>query len=444
MLIAAGLWTLGALFAGGFLISAAFRDHVETEHDFRLQRVLDSMVGIAELDEDTGVIRFDRELNDQRFDMPYSGWYWQVASLGTDPYRSRSLWDEQLATDFQLPALSQRFSLIQGPEDQILRLLQQDIQFPGGIQPYRFMVAADVAELRDHIARFDKLVIYSLGGLGIGLIAAMILQVTFGLYPLKNIRRGLTAIRTGKAKKLKSDFPPEIMPLVNEMNAVLDQNEEIVERARTQVGNLAHSLKTPLSVIANALTSAKGSAMVNMIDRQTRVIRRQVDYQLSRARAIGAGRNIRTRTEVGPCVNRIKRAIERIYADRGLTIVTEIADGLCFWGERQDLEEILGNLLDNAAKWGKRKIKIKAQTASQSKGKHFFAIVIEDDGPGVSKEKRAELFKRGKRLDESVPGTGLGLDIVRDIVQICGGTIKLNASKLGGLKVTVKLPAVEV
>ncbi len=442
LFIASILWLVFALGLGGVLLSAAFRDHVDAELDERLQLTMDSMVGISDFDEN-GKIYFTRPLSEQRFNEPYSGWYWQISTEGAENYRSRSLWDEELEVDLSEHAFPQRIFESEGPGGQIIRVLERDILLPGTDKSFHFQVAGDVSETRTQLARFNRTIYWSLGALGVGILIAMILQVTFGLAPLRGVKSGLHAIREGTRKRLPRDCPPEIKPLVEEMNAVLAQNETLVERAQIQMGNLAHSLKTPLAIISNEIASHKKTKLAEIVEKQSTIIRRHVDYQLARARAVGYSRHIKTKTEVEVSLINVGRTIQRLYKDRGLALEVEIEPGLKFQGEKRDLEEILGNLMDNAAKWAKTKIKITA-ISKRSNGKpHTFTLSVEDDGPGVDRAQRPSLYKRGKRLDEGVPGSGLGLAIVRDISQGYGGKIHLKRSPLGGLKVEVILPAVK-
>ena len=441
----AGLWTAVALGAGGFLLSAAFRDFVETGFDKRLTQTIDSMIGASEI-APQGYVRFSRPLADQRFIEPYSGWYWQVSVPGQEPFRSRSLWDQELTPELEYSAFNLHFHEKPGPDDQNLRIVEQDIILPGSEEVMRYLAAADTSEIRAEIAQFDRIVAWSLGGLGVGLLAAMVLQVTFGLFPLRRIQSGLSAVRSGRARRLDRRFAPEIQPLVDEMNAVLDHNQSLVERARTHVGNLAHALKTPLSVMANEAASDNPKNLAGTVEKQTVIIRKHVDHHLTRARTMAGHTLIGVRTDVGPAVEDIARALGRIYQDKRLEFDLKLEDDVCFWGERQDLDEMLGNLMDNAAKWAQARVRVSAATlspdpASGTDAKPVVVISIEDDGPGVEKEKRAALFERGSRMDESVPGTGLGLAIVQDIAEMCGGAVLLDESTLGGLKVTVTLPS---
>lgn len=439
LLAASLVWVVFGLVVGGLLLSAAFRAHVESETDERLAQVMDSMVGVSDLDAG-GNIYFTQPLNDQRFNEPYSGWYWQVSGNGRENYRSRSLWDQELPVNLAIEARPRRIYETDGPGGQPIRVLERDITLPGTSVPFRYMVAGDVTEMNKHVAGYNRIIMWSLGGLGFGIFVAMVLQVVFGLYPLREVEKGLSEIRAGDRKRLPKDYPPEIGPLVEEVNAVLAQNETLVERAKTQMGNLAHSLKTPLAVITNEIAANPKNKLGATIDSQIAIIRRHVDHQLARARAIGHSRHIKARTDIEESIVNIGRTIQRLYKTRKLSLKVEIQPGLTFQGERQDFEEILGNLLDNAAKWAKSQIVVTAKRRSRTKAPGEFTLSVEDDGPGVDRKQRPSLYKRGKRLDEGVPGTGLGLAIVRDIAQIYGGKAHLKRSRLGGLKVEVVLP----
>lgn len=433
-------WLVIALALGGYLISNAFRTHVEEELDSRLSQTLDVMVGMSDFDEQ-GNIYFSRDLSDQRFDEPYSGWYWQVSAEGEEPYRSRSLWDQALDLNISGPAFSGVTFEAEGPGGRRIHVMVRDIILPGSERVFRYAVAGDASEMRAHIARFDRIILWSLGLLGTGIILAMFLQLVIGLSPLREVRKGLSAIRTGSAKRLAKDCPPEIEPLVNEMNAVLAHNETLIERARTQIGNLAHALKTPLTVLTNETSSASGKGLSETVEKQVAAIRRHVDYHLARARAMGHARHIKARTHVEKSAKSVARTVQRLYGDKGLEFEFEFEPGLKFLGERQDLEEILGNLMDNAAKWGKSKIRICARRSPRSGKGEVLVLSVEDDGTGIQDLKRPRALERGKRLDETVPGSGLGLAIVRDLTKLYGGKVKLARSELGGLKVEVLLPA---
>jgi len=305
---------------------------------------------------------------------------------------------------------------------------------------YRITVAGPADEIDLEIAAFQQALLTTFALVGVGLLAAIFLQVRFGLRPLKRMSDTLAAIRAGRAVKLPPDLPDEITPLARELDALVDANREVVERARTHVGNLAHALKTPLSVVANEAGAAPGSLLAEQVTRQVAIMRTQIDHHLQRARIAAAVSVVGTLTEVRPLIEGLVRAMEKIHAVKRLKIETVLDPALFFRGERQDLEEMAGNLIDNACKWAVERVVVTVKAVTDEAAVRAL-IIIDDDGPGLSPEKRAEVGQRGKRLDETKPGTGLGLAIVRDVAEIYGGTVALDESEdLGGLLVRLSLP----
>ena len=267
---------------------------------------------------------------------------------------------------------------------------------------------------------------------------ALVIQVAYGLRPLRNLGRALSAVRNGNKARIDGNWPEDLKPLAQEINALIDQNEKLVDRARTHVGNLAHALKTPLSVILNEVDgdrSKKGQA----ITLQTKNIRDHIDHHLKRARIAGGGSG--QGLPIKERVEKIARAIARLNRDKGLEVIVDCVDDLRFDGEKEDFDEMLGNIVDNAGKWAKAQVTLSAHKADSGGRRTYMEIRVEDDGPGVPQEELETLFERGKRLDEHVPGTGLGLAIVRDIVELYGGNAHLEQATLGGLAVILRLPA---
>ena len=274
----------------------------------------------------------------------------------------------------------------------------------------------------------------------LGLIIAILLQVRVGLQPLRKVREALARIRSGAARRLEGDFPAEIAPLAGELNSLIEHSAEVVGRARTHVSNLAHYLKTPLSVLTSEADAARGDdarPLAEAVKKQVDVMRRQVDHYLARARAAGALDVLGNRTKVKPVLDDLARVLERIHEHRGVEITVDCPAALCFRGERQDLEEMAGNLMDNACKWARASVRVSVAKAGRG-----FTVAIEDDGPGLAAQDRARVMERGERLDESVPGSGLGLSIVRDIAKLYGGSLDLAESREGGLKAVLTLPAI--
>ncbi|MDA5195109.1 ATP-binding protein [Govanella unica] len=438
ILIAAVVWLAIALAAGGFGLSYVFKSAVERNFDSRLSMLLDSLVGASNVD-GQGIVSLYRSMMDPRFDRPYSGWYWRISAVGELPFRSRSLWDQDLSFPDARHLARAEFVNFKGPEAQRLRATARDIHLPGSAKTYRFMVAGDLSEVELQVRDFNRMLIWWLSALGGVLLATMAIQVRYGLMPLRTLSRKLSAIRSGRATRLEGPTPKEIMPLVTELNALIDHNAAVVERAQKHVGNLAHALKTPLTVMSNE-ADAQSSDLAKLVTRQTDIMRRHVDHHLARARAAARGGVIGSRSDVMPALRDLVRVIEKIYGHRGLkfSIVKRAVDkDLVFRGERQDLDDMLGNLLDNAGKWAKTRVRL---TVGCDDGR--LRIQIEDDGPGISEKDRALVFTRGERIDESVPGSGLGLGIVKDLAELCGGDVRLKESPLGGLLAELDLPRV--
>jgi signal transduction histidine kinase len=319
-----------------------------------------------------------------------------------------------------------------------LRILEREIR-PAGANssPYSYAVAGDAAEIERDLSAFRTRLIAALAVLGLGLVAATWFQVRFGLAPLRAIRHDLAAIRSGEAEKLEGQLPDEIRPLQQELNALIASNREIVERARTHVGNLAHALKTPLSVISNEARETEGALAAKVIE-QAEIMRTQITHHLDRARVAARSSAIGDITDVDSVLKGLKRALDRIYEGRGLELGVSVEPGLKFQGEKQDFEEMVGNLLDNACKWAKSRVSVSAQRVDGTKK---LDVVVDDDGPGLTATERASAVKRGQKLDETKPGSGLGLSIVADLAHLYKGRLELEPSPQGGLRARLELPA---
>jgi signal transduction histidine kinase len=431
----AAVWCAVWLSAGGYALSALFGGAVERNFDLRLTVLLEGLVAGSELADD-GALQLRPQLGEPRFEQPLSGWYWQISDGQRIVHRSHSLWDAILPMPpgRDEPKVAEN---VTGPEGQPLRLLVRPITLPGADAPLLYAVAGDRRELQSERQSFNRLLTFALVVLFAGVVGAVLVQVRFGLEPLRRIGRALSGIRAGKAARLEGEFPAEIEPLATELNALLDHNEALVERARTHVGNLAHGLKTPLSVLTNEARRSHGP-LAGLVARQVALMRRQVDHHLARARAIATGTILGARTDVSPALDDLRRTLDRIYAERALTIDVACPPELAFRGARQDLEEMLGNLLDNACKWASSNVTVRAEPTGEQ-----IVVTIEDDGPGLPPARVAEVLERGRRLDEQVPGTGLGLAIVADLAQLYRGQLFLGRADAGGLRAQLTLPAAE-
>ncbi|MGH6899804.1 MAG: sensor histidine kinase [Geminicoccaceae bacterium] len=436
LVASAAVWCAIWLSAGGYALSTLFGRTVERNFDVRLGVLLEGLVAGSELAED-GALQLRPQLGEPRFEQPLSGWYWQISDGGRVLRRSPSLWDGVLPTA-PAPERSTATGDVVGPEGQPLRLLVRPITLPGAEGAFIYAVAGDRREIQADRQSFNRLLIFALGALFAGVVGAVLVQVRFGLEPLRRMGRALSGIRAGKAARLEGDFPAEIGPLATELNALLDHNEALVERARTHVGNLAHGLKTPLSVLTNEARRSHGP-LADLVTRQVALMRHQVDHHLARARAIATGTILGARTEVLPVLDDLRRTLGRIHADKALVIEVACPPELAFRGARQDLEEMLGNLLDNACKWARARVSVRVEPAGEQ-----LQVAIEDDGPGLPPARRAEVLERGRRLDEQVPGNGLGLAIVADLAQLYRGRLVLEEAEGGGLRALLTLPAAAI
>jgi signal transduction histidine kinase len=436
----AAIWIAVLLTLGGFALDRIVAGTITRNFDEQLGKALPAMIGAAELDP-FGDVRFNRQPVDPRFNEPYSGLYWQVSAAGRLPFRSRSLWDRDLAVDFGQSCVDPCVSRSDVFRNEPLRVIERDGIIPGSPVVWRFSVAQNTRQLDAQLSSVRSTLWWSLGALGAGLFALAVVQATIGLLPLKRLSAAMAAIRSGKATRAPTDdVPPEVAPLVHELNALLDHNETAAEASRMHAGNLAHALKTPISVLMNE-AAADSPDLPQTVYRELATMRRHIDHHLARARAMGRRTAATARADVWPALERLVHAIEIIYTDRNIVIDLAGDRATIFRGERQDLEEMAGNLIDNAAKYGGGRVFITV-APGQGADSGYLTITVEDDGNGIPRTLRESMFERGARLDTGKPGTGLGLAIVRDVAGIYGGSVTLAESEdLGGLMVTLKLPA---
>jgi signal transduction histidine kinase len=440
----AAAWTLVALPITAFLLLSLYREAVERNFDARLNVYLTSLIA-STTSEGAKTPTAPASLGAPVFTIPFSGWYWQIKPLdGPDQplFVSDSLLDQQLKLPSQEnvspdQTLTRR-AYAPGPQDQRLRVVEREIRPAGpNSAPYSYAVAGDAAEIERDLAEFRTMLIAALGVLGLGLVVATLFQVRFGLAPLRAIRHDLAAIRSGDEEQLEGELPSEIRPLQQELNALIQSNRDIVERARTHVGNLAHALKTPLSVITNEAREKDGPLAGKVIE-QAELMRTQITHHLDRARVAARSGAIGDITDVDGVLKGLKRALDRIYEGRALELDVRSDRGLKFQGEKQDFEEMVGNLLDNACKWAKSKVCV---SASRADGAGNFEVLVDDDGPGLTEAERVKVVERGQRLDETKPGSGLGLSIVADLAHLYRGRFELEPSPQGGLRARLQLPA---
>ena len=437
-------WVIATVAIAGWALGRLFREHVAAQFHAELRTHLDQLTANIALDAN-GRPLLTQPLSDPRLSRPYSGCYWQVDGFGQGEglkgqLRSRSLWDHVLSVPQDKPADGEIHQhRIAGPDGQMLGMVERTIHIDdaadGKSRSFRLIAAADETQMTEPVERFHGVLWLSLGVLVAGLALAVLMQVVVGLAPLGKLRRGLERIGKGEAQRIEGDYPAEIAPLVDEFNSVLEQNAAVVERARTQAGNLAHALKTPLSILANS-TGGLDDPLARTVREQVAGARRQIDYHLARAQA-AANRLPGTRTALAPVIDGLMRAMHRLHAEQALDLAVQpMADAPCFHGDVQDLQEMLGNLLENACKWARHRVEVNAGVA-----KGVLWITIDDDGKGLPAAQRSAVLQRGVRADEQVPGSGLGLAIVSDLAQLYGGSVSLEDSPLGGLRARLTLPA---
>ena len=446
LFVTAALWVAVILIATGFALSSVYRHAVERSFDRRLNFYLRTLIAEVAPGEDDD--KQAQALGEPLFELPLSGWYWQVARLDAAKpgvRSSRSLWDRKLPRleeqGVALNAAGLRLGYGAGPEDQRLRLVERPVDL-GAEGNYLVVVAGDAEEIFEETRAFDYYLSGTFAALTIVLLLTTVFQVRFGLAPLRRVTAGLAAVRSGQAERLQGEFPVEIAPLVRETNALLDANKEIVERARTHVGNLAHAVKTPLSVIFNEASVHRGDAFADKVLEQTAIMRDQVGHHLERARIAARLTAVTTLTDVGPVIDALHRTMEKIHRDRDIAIEVRLEQPVQFRGERQDLEEMVGNLVDNAYKWAQHEVLIEviAEPGADDAGR-MLRIMVDDDGPGLSPTERGQVSRRGQRLDETKPGSGLGLSIVTDLAALYRGGLTLGTAPIGGLRCELRLPA---
>lgn len=428
----AAAWIVILLFGGGFALDRVLNDAVTRNFDNQLEYVLTAMIASAEIGPD-GEVFLNRPLGDQRFLEPNSGLYWQISGKGHDDFPSRSLWDRTMVSNITHDDRQTHIYNSSQFPDEPLRVLERTIILPDSDTKWLFQVAQSRDGLDGQISNIRSILVNSFLILALGLIGMAALQTLYGLWPLRKIRIAIASMRTGQQRRVVEPMPNEVTPMVDELNALLDHNEKQAEEARRHAGNLAHALKTPLTVIMNSAT-AKADDLADTVIREAGVMRRQVDHHLARARAVGRRGHAHSRAKVWQSLQAVERAVGRLYPHVRIDIDGD-KDAVASV-ERQDLDEMIGNLVENAAKYGGGSVFITVESNDK-----FVELLIEDDGRGIPEEERQRIFDRGVRLDSGKPGTGLGLAIVRDVAEIYEGSVSLEESEdLGGLLVRLRLP----
>lgn len=438
------LWVIVALVVVATLIGSIYKQASERNFERLLWAHLYNLVGSVSVS-DNGDLQGRPELGEIRYSSPTSGWYWEVDSVSANLHGtlhslslgSRKIGQESLIT-FPFDSSFKRTYPAHGPNGEELFVAETEVVLDSENRIARFRVMGNLSEVKQENRDFNARLYSYLGIFGIGSILINAAVILFGLRPLDRVRRSLADIREGRAPRLTSDLPIEIAPLAQEMNALIENNVRIMERSRTQVGNLAHSLKTPLTVLMNE-GRALGGEQGRIVTEQCEAMQLQIQHYLQRARIAAQRDSVVFRTPVTPVLERIDRVTKKLNPQLQVRFINKFADAI-FAGEKEDLEEVIGNLMENAGKWGRSQILMSLHKTSNDTE---FMITIEDDGPGLAADKMAEAMQRGRRIDETKPGTGLGLAIVQDTVKEYGGQFVLKSSQLGGLRAQITLPLVK-
>jgi signal transduction histidine kinase len=445
VLLALG-WSLATLIVTAVGLGLLFNQAAVRRLDQNLSDVTANLVQGSTVDE--GQV-YAPPFTDERALRSYSGWYWEIAEPTSDGklrplVRSYSLFDAALGAPADLvrqlkarPGHPISYNT-RGPLNERLRARAQQNWLPGRKAPVIFLAAEESGSVLRDVRGFVTASAALFIAMGAGLVLAIFAQVRVGLRPLFRLQAEVAAVRRGKAQRLAETYPSELMPLAEELNALVAHNQEVVERQRTHVGNLAHALKTPISVMITEARQRPGP-LAEVVERQAEAMQKQVDHHLRRARAAARTQGQGERTSVAEVLDELSRTLGRIFRDKGVSIDWDADEELFFLGERQDLLEIAGNAVENACKWGRSRVRVRAAAA----GPQRFSLVVEDDGPGLPQDRRDEVLQRGMRLDETAPGSGLGLSIVDELARAYGGSLILGDSALGGLRLDAHLPRAE-
>jgi signal transduction histidine kinase len=426
------LWVTVGLLVTWFHVSELVVNQIEESFSARAIGLLDAVVAAAGVDA-SGQPQLLRPISESRFDQPLSGIYWQIEAAPDRLVTSRSLWDQRLPLD-RVGHSGVFTRNIAGPRGQHLRLVERDVVLPDATTPLHVEVAVARDATDAEISRLQRGLAVSFVLLGVGLVAVVVATVSFGLRPLRRLRLAVAALRAGRHADLHLLAPAEVQPLVTEIDALVTQNRATVERARNHVGNLAHALRTRLAVLRNALEDNAGTNLTLALQ-ELATADHIVQHHLARARGAALSGTAATNANVLGVAEEIAQALRRLFMEHGLRVDVSANPSLTVICERQDLSEMLGNLMENACKWAHSQVRMTALPANGN-----IAIVVEDDGPGLPDEQFANVQARGTRLDEATPGTGLGLSIVADLAALYSGHLDLQRSMLGGFAARLTLP----
>lgn len=434
------LWITAGMIAAGLVLSTVFHQHVAAQFEEELFVHLSELQRLARIDPSGAALT--RQLSDPRYDERNSGFYWEIQRGKSVVARSPSMEGPMLVTPVDEPKdVGVHTHRVQGPTGPLLVAEQAHWETPEG-PVIRYLIGTDERHLDTIVASFNRTMGVSLAAFGAGLIGAAGLLIAFAMRPLDQLRAALREVRGGVKRRLDASFPSEVQPLVDDLNGLLGSTADLVQRARIQAGNVAHGLKTPLAILTDEAHRLEREGLTRQaatILAQLRNMQSHIDYQITRARAAAAHVTIGNAASVATALDEVTRAMQRLYRDRPVSVLAPSPEKLQVACDRQDLNEILANLLDNAFKHARSRIEIRTQEAPAVR---CVTISIDDDGAGLPVEARDIVFNVGERWDSQEPGTGLGLAIARDLARLYGGDIRLEQSPLGGLRVLLTLPSI--
>ena len=454
VLLLATLWSAVALVVIAAVISTLYRQSAERGFQELLRAQLYNVINSVSVGQD-GKLAGRPELGDLRFSQPQTGWYWMVEPLGD--FKTAQLTSASLGViTLAMPPIAEvpfddnyeRFYVEDDGQGNKVQVAETEVVLDQDGKAARFRVSGNRAIVEADIRAFSNRLYLALGGFGIGSLVVNAFAILIGLKPLDQARAALERIRRGDAERLPTDFPREIQPMASEVNALIDSNRRIIERARMQVGNLAHSLKTPIAVLLNEARVLEKSHG-DLVRTQAEAMQGQVQSYLNRARIAAQRDSVLARSEAEPVMERLLRVMRRLNPELAFDL-SVMPPGLALAMEQQDVEETVGNLLDNAARFARSRVSIAVSPSAEAPGgeegqrRSFIEVLVDDDGPGLEPDEIREAMKRGRRLDESKPGTGLGLSIVTEITSEYQGRFTLTRSPSGGLRAQLLLPAVAI
>ncbi|UXI03931.1 ATP-binding protein [Photobacterium sp. TY1-4] len=425
LLLAAAVWLITITLAAGYLVPNFIKRYLIDQEQQQLALYVDELTARVEFGAD-GRVSLPEKLSNPRFRSPYSGLYWTIQVNGQQ-FRSRSLWDARIAGNEE--------NGYTGPKQQSLLLVQRTILLPESDAPVTLMVASDQAKLNATLQQLTQGLWLILLTMAAGILVLIWLQISWSLLPLRTLRQNLKHVRDGEARDLTGTYPIEVKPVIDDLNALLFHYQELLERARNHAGNLSHALKTPIAILTNEVANLTPADQQQLTPALTQ-LRQHIDYHLGRARMAGAANVLAARSAPAVRVDAIAMAMDKVYAERAVTLVNELDSELVVAVETRDLDEMVGNLIENSYKWASHLIRVH-QTAGNA---HTVSITIEDDGPGMDDEDYHTVLQRGIRLDETTPGSGLGLSIVNELAHSYRGSLTLDRSALGGIKAVLVLP----